>query len=105
MATFTWKAGTTGLWRTLSDWTPAGGPPGASSVATDIAVVGATNSAYTVTIDAGHTFDILTLDLSGGSSSHTTTLSIFGGLFTNSLDYLSSSGPNAAIIDIGNGCL
>ncbi len=79
MATFTWKAGTTGDWSVGADWTLTGGsgtpPPG--SVApfdTDTAVLSGASSAYAVTISAGETFDVATLDIAGQSAVNTTTL-------------------------------
>jgi hypothetical protein len=91
-ATFTWKVpGTSGNWNLGSNWALAGGsgapPPGSVSADDNAATLSGADSAYIVTISAGDIFDIATLDIAGQSHVHTTTLSIFGSLFTDSLAF------------------
>ncbi len=100
MATFTWKAGTSGNWNVGTDWTPTGGPPGVTPD-TDTAALFGTNSAYTVTIGSGDKFDVADLYIAGQSAVDTTTLSIFGSLLTDALIYTGIGGD--APIDVEPG--
>ena len=73
MTRFIWSAGTTGDWSTTDNWSPTG-TPGAGTPDTDVAVLGATSTGpgttYTVTLDAGSTFDLARLRLFTGHGVH-----------------------------------
>ena len=95
MATFTWNAGTNGIWSDASNWAPR---PLASlrrdrhSTQTDIATLTDTSSGrsgiYDVVVIAGQTFDLATLQI--GASGHDAPalfIGTFGTLATDSLTY------------------
>jgi hypothetical protein len=61
---------------------------------------------YTVTINSSEQFDIATLNISGPSEAHATTLSISGTLLTDVLDYTGGGGSGKdAFIDVNAGGL
>ncbi len=106
MTRFTWSAGTTGDWSTLDNWSPTG-TPGVGTPATDVAVFGATTTgprtAYTVTLDAGSTFDLARLRLSTGRGVHSLpSLTVGGSLLTDTLVY---TGVGQANITVNSGGL
>jgi hypothetical protein len=104
MATFTWRAGTTGDWNLAANWTPTGGPPGASAADTDVAVVNGTNTAYVISINTSEQFDLATLGIAGGTGPHITDLFISGLLLTDTLNY-SGGGTDDVIVDVQAGGL
>jgi glycosyltransferase involved in cell wall biosynthesis len=106
MATFTWEHGTSADWNGTENWSAKNGdvaPPGSISSATDTAMLGADNTAYTVTIGGGEIFDIATLSITGHSSSATTGLQVTGALFTNAVTY--GGAVAGAVIGVAEGGL
>ena len=104
MTRFTWSAGTTGDWSTTDNWSPTG-TPGAGTPATDVAVFGATSTGpgttYTVTLDAGSTFDLARLRLATGRGVHSLpSLTVGGSLLTDTLAY-AGTGPANITINAG----
>ena len=101
MTRFTWSAGTTGDWSTTDNWSPTG-TPGAGTPDTDVAVLGATSTGsgttYTVTLDAGSTFDLARLRLFTGHGVHSLpNLTIGGNLLTDTLVYAGASPANITV--------
>jgi hypothetical protein len=110
MATFTWTAGTTDPWSTLTDWSPL--PTSApGSVAANRDVVNFLESTtgdkavYTVTINSTDPFDIGTLNIGNATATHhQAALSISGHLLTDNLAYTASV-ANGVTITINAGGL
>ena len=101
MTRFIWSAGTTGDWGTTDNWSPTG-TPGATTPDTDVAVLGATSTGprttYTVTIDAGSTFDLARLRLFTGHGVHSLpSLTIGGSLLTDTLAYVGGGPANITV--------
>ena len=72
MATFSWYNGISGDWNTAADWTPAGGPPNASTATAVVAAAGT----YVVTIDMSETANAVTLNAAGADLNITATGSL-----------------------------
>jgi hypothetical protein len=90
MATFTWGHGTSADWNEPTDWSGKNTdvpPPGSVSAATDTAILGANQTAYTVTVGRGETFDVAALNITGASASAATDLSVAGAIFTDAIAY------------------
>ena len=108
MATFTWSAGTSDDWSTLSNWTPTSAtPPGALAGNQDQAVLNNTHTGrpttYTVLVATGEAFDLASVSLRTSHGRHAApTLSISGSLLTGELAY---SGHHATAITINAGGL
>jgi hypothetical protein len=104
MTRFIWSAGTTGDWSTTDNWSPTG-TPGAGTPDTDVAVLGATSTGpgttYTVTLDAGSTFDLARLRLFTGHGVHSfPSLTVGGNLLTDTLAY-AGGGPADITVSAG----
>jgi hypothetical protein len=104
MTRFIWSAGTTGDWSTTDNWSPTG-TPGAGTPDTDVAVLGATSTGpgttYTVTLDAGSTFDLARLRLFTGHGVHSLpSLTVGGNLLTDTLAY-AGGGPADITVSAG----
>ena len=104
MTRFIWSAGTTGDWNTTDNWSPTG-TPGAGTPDTDVAVLGATSTGpgttYTVTLDAGSTFDLARLRLFTGHGVHSfPSLTVGGNLLTDTLAY-AGGGPADITVSAG----
>ena len=108
MATFTWTAGTSDAWSTLTDWSPLpASAPGSVAANRDVVsfVESTTGSkaVYTVTINPTDTFDIATLNIGNATATHhQPALSISGRLLTDSLSYTASV-ANGVTITINAG--
>ncbi len=108
MATFTWSAGTSDDWATLSNWTPtSSAPPGALAGNQDQVVFRNTHSGwpttYTVSVSSGEAFDLTSVSLRTSHGHHAVpTISISGSLLTGELTY---SGHHATPITINAGGL
>ena len=108
MAKFTWVAGTSADWSTISNWAPTtGAPPGALTVNQDQAVFHNTHkgspTTYTVSVATAEAFDLATVSLSTSGARHAVpTISIDGSLLTSKLVY---SGSHATPITIDPGGL
>jgi glycosyltransferase involved in cell wall biosynthesis len=108
MATFTWSAGTSDDWGTLSNWTPMNtAPPGALAGNQDQVVFDNTHTGwpttYTVSVATGEAFDLTSVSLRTSHGHHAVpTLSISGSLLTGELAY---SGRYATPITINAGGL
>jgi glycosyltransferase involved in cell wall biosynthesis len=108
MAKFTWSAGTSDDWNTISDWTPTkDAPPGALAGNQDQVVFDNTHSGwpttYTASVATGEAFDLSRVSLRTSHGHHAVpTLSISGNLLTGELVY---SGHYATPIIINAGGL
>ena len=108
MAKFTWNAGTSADWNTISDWTlTTDAPPGALAANQDQAVFTNTHigrpTTYTVSVATGEIFDLAAISLRTSHGSHAVpTISISGDLLTSELAY---SGLHATPITINAGGL
>ena len=108
IGTFTWTAGTSGVWSTVANWTLTGGtgtpPPGApSNPGSDTAIISDTKTGsggvFDVIIAHGQTFDLATLTLA--NSGHDAPVLFIGGtLATNSLTYTGNT-ATAITVDAG----
>ena len=108
MATFTWNAGTSGDWTTISDWTPTtGAPPGALTTDQDQAVFNNTHTgrptSYRVSVATGETLDLASISLNTSHGRHASpAITISGSLLTDELAY---GGHHATSITINPGGL
>jgi len=99
-----WKAGTSGDWHTPANWTQ-GLPAGTAVNSADVPVAGnailpASSSAYTVSLNAPATTNDLTINSLTGSSTTVTTLDINSALTTTGVNQVGT--PAGRLIARGN---
>jgi hypothetical protein len=105
MANYFWNVKVPGDWGTASNWTPAGGPPGAVPSNADTAnlISSGGTGPILVSVGFGESFNLGDLNISAQSNTRTVDLEIQAGagLTTTELDLVNGSN-NAAHLNVNN---